>query len=58
MIAAKTEITPVRGLGAGFRIGTKDGVAYFDFTGDSVEEVLIAFLNPRLTEIMREAVAE
>lgn len=57
-IAAKTEITPVRGLGAGFRIGTRDGVAYFDFTGDSVAEVLIAFLNPRLTQIMREAVAE
>ena len=57
-VAAKTEITPVRGLGSGFRIGTKDGAAYFDFSGDSVAEVLIAFLNPRLTEIMREAVAE
>ena len=57
-IAAKTEITPVRGLGTGFRIGTKDGTAYFDLTGDSVAEVLIAFLNPHLTEIMREAVAE
>jgi len=45
-----------RNLGAGFRIANKDGSAYFDFSADSVAELLSAYLNPRLGEILKNSV--
>jgi len=45
-----------RNLGAGFRISNKDGSAYFDFSADSVAELLSAYLNPRLGEILKNSV--
>ncbi|MFW5827008.1 MAG: V-type ATP synthase subunit E family protein [Alkalispirochaeta sp.] len=52
------DVRPVRGIAAGFRIGTKDGSAYYDFTDESLAELLSAFLNPRLAELMTSAVKE
>ena len=40
-------------LSGGFRIASKDGSAYYDFSADSVAEMLCAYLNPRLAEILR-----
>ncbi len=51
-------ITPVEGMDAGFRVSHKDGNAYVDFTAAGIAEVLGAFLNPRLAELLREAAAE
>ncbi|MFW5693890.1 MAG: V-type ATP synthase subunit E family protein [Alkalispirochaeta sp.] len=52
------DVRPVRGITAGFRIGSKDGSAYYDFTDESLAELLSAFLNPRLAELMTSAVQE
>jgi V/A-type H+-transporting ATPase subunit E len=47
------ELKSDRNLGAGFRIASKDGSAYYDFSAESVAELLSAYLNPRLAEILR-----
>ncbi|MDR0600731.1 MAG: V-type ATP synthase subunit E [Treponema sp.] len=52
------ELKSDRNLGAGFRIAAKDGSAYYDFSAGSVAELLSAYLNPRLTEILKNAIKE
>jgi V/A-type H+-transporting ATPase subunit E len=47
------ELKSDRNLGAGFRIASKDGSAYYDFSAESVAELLSAYLNPRLAEILQ-----
>ena len=47
-------IQPVRSMTAGFRIASKDGSSYYDVTEGTLAELLSAYLNPRLTEIMRD----
>ena len=47
------ELKPGRNLAAGFRIANKDCSAYYDFSADSVAELLSAYLNPRLAEILK-----
>ncbi|MDR1858450.1 MAG: V-type ATP synthase subunit E [Treponema sp.] len=49
------ELRSDRNLAAGFRIANKDGSAYYDFSADAVAEMLCAYLNPRLAEILRTA---
>ncbi|MDR1318041.1 MAG: V-type ATP synthase subunit E [Treponema sp.] len=49
------ELKSDRNLGAGFRIANRDGSAYYDFSADSVAELLSAYLNPRLGEILKNA---
>ncbi|MFA6508388.1 MAG: V-type ATP synthase subunit E [Treponemataceae bacterium] len=40
-------------VGNGFKIGAKDGSSYYDFSADAVAELLSAYLNPRLAEILK-----
>jgi V/A-type H+-transporting ATPase subunit E len=47
------ELKSDRNLAGGFRIAEKDGSAYYDFTVDAVTELLCAYLNPRLAEILK-----
>lgn len=54
-ISAGVDIRPVSTVAAGFRIGHKDGSVYYDFSSESLTEMLAAFLNPRLGEIMKNA---
>jgi V/A-type H+-transporting ATPase subunit E len=49
------ELKADRSLGAGFRIGSKDGAAYYDFSAEAVAELLSAYLNPRLAGILKTA---
>jgi V/A-type H+-transporting ATPase subunit E len=49
------ELRADRNLGAGFKISNKDGSAYYDFSAESVAGLLSAYLNPRLTEILKTA---
>jgi V/A-type H+-transporting ATPase subunit E len=44
-----------RNLIAGFRIVNKDGSAYYDFSVEAAAELLSAYLNPRLAEILKTA---
>ncbi len=39
----------------GFRIVTNDGRAYYDYSAEAVTEMLSAYLNPRVTALMKEA---
>ena len=50
------ELKSDRNLGAGFKIANKDGSAYYDFSAESVAELLSAYLNPHLTEILKKSV--
>ncbi|MDR3172289.1 MAG: V-type ATP synthase subunit E [Treponema sp.] len=52
------ELKSDRNLGAGFRIANKDGSAYYDFSAESVAEMLSAYLNPRLAGMLKDAVKE
>jgi V/A-type H+-transporting ATPase subunit E len=47
------ELKSDRHLVNGFRIANKDGSAYYDFSAESVAEMLSAYLNPRLAEILK-----
>lgn len=49
------EIKPVEGLQSGFRISVKDGSVYYDFSAEGIADVLSAYLNPRLKEIVKQA---
>ena len=49
------ELKADRNLGTGFRIANKDGSAYYDFSSESVAELLSAYLNPYLGEILKTA---
>ena len=47
------ELKSDRNLGAGFRIANRDGSAYYDFSAESVAQLLSAYLNPQLAEILK-----
>ncbi|MDR0411830.1 MAG: V-type ATP synthase subunit E [Treponema sp.] len=44
-----------RNLADGFRIANKDGSAYYDFSATAAADMLSAYLNPRLAEILKTA---
>ncbi len=52
--ALKKGITlqPSRFVSGGFQIGLQNGNVYYDFTDESLFEVLRSFLNPRLNELL------
>lgn len=45
-------------LSGGFRIGTSNGAAYYDFSAEAVAELFSAYLNPRVAQIMKSAAKE
>lgn len=47
-----------RNLPGGFRIASKDGSAYYDFSAEAVAGLLSSYLNPKIAEIMLSAVRE
>jgi len=49
------ELKSDRHLVNGFRIANRDGSAYYDFSAESVAEMLSAYLNPRLAEILKSS---
>ena len=49
------ELKSDRNLGKGFRIANKDGSAYYDFSAESVAELLSAYLNPHLAELLSKS---
>jgi len=42
-------------LADGFRIGIKNGEAYYDFSSESVASLFSSYLNPQTAKIMKEA---
>lgn len=52
------EIKPDKTLSGGFRIGMKNGAAFYDYSAESVAELFAAYLNPKLADIMKQAAKE
>jgi V/A-type H+-transporting ATPase subunit E len=52
------ELKASRALAAGFRIASKDGAAYYDFSADAVADILSAYLNPKLGAILKTSAKE
>lgn len=49
------EIKPDKTLSSGFRIGVKNGTAYYDFSAESVAELFAAYLNPKVAALIKTA---
>ena len=49
------EIKPDKTLAAGFRIGVKNGGAYYDYSAESLAEMFAAYLNPKVAGLMKVA---
>lgn len=54
-ISKGIEIKVDETMTAGFKIGSKDGGAYYDFSAESVAELFSTYLNPKVAEIMKDA---
>jgi V/A-type H+-transporting ATPase subunit E len=54
-ISKGVEIRGDASLSAGFRIGMKNGSAFYDFSADEVASLFSAYLNPRTTALMKKA---
>ena len=57
-IAKGLEIKTDANLSSGFRIGTKDGRAYYDFSAEAVANLFAAYLNTRTAGILKDAAAD
>ena len=49
------EIKPDKTLSAGFRIGVKNGAAYYDYSAEALSEMFAAYLNPKVAGLMKIA---
>jgi len=57
-LAKGMEIKPLANVDAGFKVSYKDGSAYYNFSAEGIAEIISGFLNPKLAEILKEAVEE
>lgn len=48
-------LKPNNTFSGGFRISVNNGTAYYDYSAEAVTEMLSAYLNPRVTALMKEA---
>jgi len=54
-LSSGAEILPTQALKNGFRLSTKGGDVYYDFSAEAVADALAAFLSPRLGDALRAA---
>lgn len=54
-ISKGLEIKPDKTLSAGFRIGVKNGAAYYDYSAESLAEMFAAYLNPKVAALLKIA---
>ena len=54
-IAKGLEINPDKPLSAGFRIGVKNGAAFYDYSAESLAEMFAAYLNPKVAALLKVA---
>lgn len=57
-VAKGLEIKPDKTLSGGFRIGMNNGVSFYDYSAESVSELFASYLNPKVAQIMKDAVKE
>lgn len=51
-------IKPQENLDEGFRIAEREGAVYYDFSAEGIATILAEYLNPQLSEIIRNAAQE
>ena len=49
------EIKPDKTLTAGFRIGVKNGAAFYDYSAEALSEMFAAYLNPKVAALIKVA---
>ena len=54
-ISKGLEIRPDKTMSAGFRIGVKNGAAYYDYSAESLAEMFAAYLNPKVAALLKTA---
>ncbi len=54
-ISKGLEIKLDKTLTAGFRIGVKNGAAFYDYSAESLAEMFGSYLNPKVAALMKEA---
>lgn len=54
-IAAGLTLKADNSVSSGFRIGVKDGAAFYDYSAEAVADLFSAYLNPRVAALMKEA---
>jgi len=54
-ISKGLEIKPDKTLTAGFRIGVKNGAAYYDYSAESLADMFAAYLNPKVAGLLKTA---
>ncbi len=54
-ISKGLEIKPDKTLSAGFRIGVKNGAAYYDYSAEALAEMFAAYLNPKVAGLIKVA---
>ena len=54
-LAAGIQIESDKGIFKGFRVGTKGGQVFHDFTKEAIAESLASFLRPELAQIVKKA---
>ncbi|AHH08058.1 V-type ATP synthase subunit E [Borrelia anserina] len=47
------EIKPFKEINKGFKIQQRDGNLYYDFTSETIADVLFEYLNPRFKEVLK-----
>ena len=57
-ISKGMEIKADASLASGFRIGQKDGSAYYDYSAESVADLFAAYLNPKIAALVAAAAKE
>lgn len=57
-ISKGLEVKSDKTLSGGFRIGLKDGSAFYDYSSESVAQLFASYLNPKTAAIMKEAANE
>lgn len=57
-ISKGMEIKSDASLSSGFRIGLKDGSAYYDYSAESVADLFAAYLNPKIAALVAAAAKE
>ena len=54
-IAEGLEIKPDKSLSTGFRIGVKNGAAFYDYSAETLAEMFAAYLNPKVAGLLKES---
>ena len=55
VVKGGVEIKAGKNIEGGFIISEKDGSAFYDFSAEAVANMLSAYLNPKLTEILKSS---